>query len=293
MKFTNVLIGLLLLLAACKTEKETPNGFKFTVVETGDGVVAKPQEIMVFDFVMKDSKDSIWQSTFKEGMPGYLMVADTAAMATEDGMLQMFRMLSKGDSVNVSIPVVKFFAELVRAPLPMGLDSTLSISYHIRVTDIMSADKFKNYQTQLMEKKSEKQEVEDQEKIKKYLADNNITASVDTSGIHYVIHNTTGGKKPAVQNCVSVKYVGKFMADGKEFDKNENIAFPLSGVIPGWQISIPMLSEGDSGTFYIPSSLAYGPRGYPGAIPPDAILIFDVQLLHVGDSMDPQTGTCK
>ena len=74
-------IGLVTLLTACgKTEKETPNGFKFTVVESGDGVLAKPSEIMVFDFVMKDSKDSVWQSTYTEEMPGYLMIADTAAI---------------------------------------------------------------------------------------------------------------------------------------------------------------------------------------------------------------------
>src|SRR5688572_13926654 len=129
MKIANVLIGLLLLVAACKTEKETPNGFKFTVVESGDGVLAKPSEIMVFDFVMKDSKDSVWQSTYTDEMPGYLMIADTAAIKTEDGMMQMFRMLAKGDSVHVTMPVVNFFRDLVRAPLPMGIDSALNISY--------------------------------------------------------------------------------------------------------------------------------------------------------------------
>ncbi|HEY3403520.1 MAG TPA: FKBP-type peptidyl-prolyl cis-trans isomerase [Ohtaekwangia sp.] len=293
MKIANVLIGLLLLVAACKTEKETPNGFKFTVVESGDGVLAKPQEIMVFDFVMKDSKDSIWQSTYKEEMPGYLMVADTSALKSEDGMMQMFRMLSKGDSVHVTMSAVEFFRDLVRAPLPMGIDSTLNIAYLIRVTGIMSQDDFRKFQMELAEKKSQKQKSLDLETIKKYLADNSITAQEDTSGIQYVIHNSTGGKKPVLESCVEVKYTGKFMADGRIFDKNDRIGFPLTDVIPGWQYSIPKLAIGDSGTFYIPSSLAYGPRGYPGAIPPNAILIFDVQVLAVGDSLDQATRTCK
>src|SRR5688572_29702391 len=161
MKIAHVLMGLLLLLAACKTEKETPNGFKFTVVESGDGVAPKPQEIMVFDFVMKDSKDSVWQSTYKDEMPGFLMIADSSALPSEDGMMQMFRMLSKGDSVQVTMPVMKFFTELVRAPLPMGLDSTLDISYLIRVNDIMPADKFRAFQSELAAKKSVKQKADD------------------------------------------------------------------------------------------------------------------------------------
>ena len=47
-----------------------------------------------------------------------------------------------------------------------------------------------------------------------------------------------------------------------------------------------MLGIGDSATFYIPSSLAYGPQGSQGVIPPDAILIFDVELLGFGGDFD-------
>ena len=50
---------------------------------------------------------------------------------------------------------------------------------------------------------------------------------------------------------------------------------------------------GDSATFYIPSKLAYGPQGYPGAIPPDAVLIFNVTLLDVKDEYDGSTRSCK
>jgi FKBP-type peptidyl-prolyl cis-trans isomerase len=54
-----------------------------------------------------------------------------------------------------------------------------------------------------------------------------------------------------------------------------------------------MLGKGDSGTFFIPSKLAYGPQGYPGAIPPDAVLMFTVTLLDVKKDFDQQTRTCK
>jgi len=295
MKIANALMGLLLLLSvACTNSKETPNGFKFKVHESGDGVLAKPQEILVFNFLMKDSKDSVWQSTFKEEMPGYLMIAadDSLTKASEDGMIQMFRMLSKGDSVSATIPMKTFFDDMVRAPMPPGVDSTMSISYFIRVTDIMAMDKFREYQGELLKKKTEKQKTIDDEAIKKYLADNNITAQSDSSGLYYVMHTTKGGQKPTAENCVTVNYSGKLLADGKEFDSGEGISFPLQGVISGWRLAIPKLGIGDSATFYIPSGLAYGPQGARGAIPPNSVLIFTVELQKIGQGYDRKTQSC-
>jgi FKBP-type peptidyl-prolyl cis-trans isomerase FkpA len=295
-RISNVLIGLTLLLClACstKTEKKTPNGFKFTVVKAGDGVLPKKNEILVFDYVLKDSKDSVWNSTYTDGMPAPFMIPDSSGMTSENGMVQMFRMLSKGDSVNLTLSVNKFFKDVVRGALPPGIDSSLNISYFIQVKNIMNEDQFREFQTAIMEKKKTSQVAKDETLITKYLTDNNITAQQDTSGLRYVIHLNKGGAKPSAENCVEVKYRGKFLKDGKVFDQSSKVSFPLNGVIPGWQLAIPMLGIGDSATFYIPSGLAYGPQGYPGAIPPDAILIFDVQLLGIGKEFDQITRTCK
>jgi FKBP-type peptidyl-prolyl cis-trans isomerase FkpA len=293
-KIANVLIGLLLLCVACKnSEKETPNGFKFNLVKAGDGVLPVKEQILVFDYLLKDSKDSVWHNTITDGMPSAVMIADTSQIKTENGIVQMFRMLSKGDSVTFGLPVSKFFKEIIGQPLPPQIDSTLSISYAMKVTGIMSMEEFKTLQASLMKKKEASQEAKDAAIITKYLADKNIKAQQDTSGLFYVIHASTGGLKPTAENCVEVKYRGTFMKDGLEFDKNEKIAFPLNGVIRGWTLGIPMLGIGDSATFYIPSALGYGPQGYPGAIPPDAILIFDVKLLSVGAGYDRATQSCK
>src|SRR6187549_3354117 len=294
MKITNVLIGLLLLCAACNnSEKKTPNGFTFSVIKTGDGVVAKTDEILVFDFTLRDSKDSVWSDTYKEGMPAAVQIADTAAQATENGMVQMFRVLSKGDSVSATMTVGKFFKDIVRGPAPQGTDSSLNISYFIQVKEIFTMDKFKAYQEELTNKKKTGQKIKDLEVIKKYLADNNVTAQQDTSGLHYVLYTNKGGVKPNATQCVEVKYTGKFMADGKIFDQSEKIAFPLMNVIAGWRLGIPLLGIGDSATLFIPSTLGYGAEGYPGAIPPNAILIFEVELLSVAAGYDQATQSCK
>jgi FKBP-type peptidyl-prolyl cis-trans isomerase FkpA len=289
-----VLIGLSLLVGACtKTEKETPNGFKFSVVKAGDGVLPKKEEFLVFEYLLRDSKDSVWSDTYAQGMPAVIPIADSSAIATEKGMFQMFRMLSKGDSVRVTMPIQKFFEDIGGGRAPAGVDTTLTMSYFIRVTDIMNMAQFQDFKMALMEKRKVSQVSKDAEIIDKYLADNNINAQKDTSGLAYVIHTSKGGAKPTPENCVEVKYKGMFLNNGQVFDQNEKMSFPLNQVIQGWQLAIPKLGIGDSATFYIPSGLAYGERGAQGAIPPNSILIFDVALLGFGTGFDQVTGTCN
>ena len=289
-----VLIGLVLICFSCaKKEKETPDGFKYTVIEAGNGVLPKAQEVLVFQYVLKDSKDSVWNETYTQGFPAAVPIGDSTTMASEKGIVQMFRMLSKGDSVKASMPITKFFQDISGGPAPFKIDTTLTMSYLIRVIDIMSRENFQEYQVTLMQGLQKKQKGKDADLISKHLGEKNITAKTDTSGISYVVHESKGGPKPTVDNCVEVSYKGSFMGDGKVFDQAPQMAFPLNRVILGWQRAIPLLGVGDSATFYIPSGLAYGPQGQPGAIPPNAILVFDVKLLGVGKGFDQNTGKCN
>ena len=85
---------------------------------------------------------------------------------------------------------------------------------------------------------------------------------------------------------VSVNYTGK-LADGTKFDssydRNAPIEFPLGEgrVIPGWDEGISLLKVGGKATFIIPPHLAYGSKGAGGVIPPNATLIFEVELMDV------------
>jgi FKBP-type peptidyl-prolyl cis-trans isomerase FkpA len=286
-------IGLLTFAMACnKKEKETPNGLKYSVIEAGDGQVANASEIIVFDWQIKDSNDSVWQETFGEGMPSAAQIADTSQLKNEDGLTQMLRMLSKGDSVKTEMSVTEYFSKR-GGPVPDEVDSTLSIAFTIKVRNILPEEGFQAYMAEEMKKREIKVFDQDTKDIGKFLSDKNLTARVDTSGLQYILHTSGGGRKPSLDDCVEVKYRGTFLKTGEVFQEADKIAFPLNGVIAGWKLAIPMLGKGDSGTFYIPSKLAYGPQGYPGAIPADAILIFDVTLLDVKDEFDQTTNTCK
>ncbi|MGC3948519.1 MAG: FKBP-type peptidyl-prolyl cis-trans isomerase [Chryseolinea sp.] len=189
--------------------------------------------------------------------------------------------------------ITRFFADIARGPVPPGIDTALTIAYYVKVKDIVSREEFGEYQNKLMSELTVKQKSKDAATITKYLADKNIKAEQDTSGIAYVIHTSKGGKKPTVESCVEVAYKGSMLEDGRVFDQAPKAAFPLAGVIRGWQYAVPLIGVGDSATFYIPSGLAYGPQGMPGGIPPNAILIFDVKLLNVGNAFDQGAGICK
>ena len=117
-------------------------------------------------------------------------------------------------------------------------------------------------------------------KLEEYLAANSITADQHCSGMYYSILNTGAGQSPKICNGVSVKYIGK-LADGQTFDESATpVNFQLSSLIGGWQLGITLLKPGGKIRLYIPPSLGYG-KQTTGTIPPNSMLIFDVELVAV------------
>lgn len=136
-----------------------------------------------------------------------------------------------------------------------------------------------SYMMQKMARETKKQ--------KQFLAENKSKPGVITtsSGLQYKVVKEGTGKKPTAQDEVTVHYTGSLI-NGVEFETSvggEPVTFPLSGVIPGWTEGLQLMSEGATYIFYIPSNLAYGERGSPPKIGPNATLIFEVQLLQVNN----------
>ncbi|MEP6466785.1 MAG: FKBP-type peptidyl-prolyl cis-trans isomerase [Parafilimonas sp.] len=124
---------------------------------------------------------------------------------------------------------------------------------------------------------------EDQEK---FLQDNATKEGVITlpSGLQYLILQNGDGDKPGVKTMVTVHYEGS-LVNGKIFDssykRGQPATFGVHQVIPGWTEALQMMPVGSKWKLFIPSSLGYGARGAGGSIPPNATLIFDVELLSM------------
>ena len=105
----------------------------------------------------------------------------------------------------------------------------------------------------------------------------------DTGLIFISVKEGTGAQPKAIDK-VKVNYEGKLM-DGTVFDssykRGQPIEFPLNGVIPCWTEGVQKMKVGGEATLVCPPSIAYGERGAPGAIPPNAALVFKVELLGV------------
>jgi FKBP-type peptidyl-prolyl cis-trans isomerase FklB len=119
----------------------------------------------------------------------------------------------------------------------------------------------------------------------KFLADNKKKKGVKTlpSGLQYKVLAEGNGKMPKATDTVTVNYKGT-LVDGTEFDssykRGEPATFPVSGVIKGWTEALQLMKEGAKWQLVIPSDLAYGERG-GGPIGPNAVLIFEVELISV------------
>lgn len=105
------------------------------------------------------------------------------------------------------------------------------------------------------------------------------------SGLRYMVkHSGDGGAKPQKEQIITAHYTGTLL-DGTKFDssvdRNEPFVFPLGvgGVIAGWDEAFADMTAGEKRVLVIPPELAYGEAGYPGVIPPNSFLVFEVELL--------------
>jgi FKBP-type peptidyl-prolyl cis-trans isomerase FklB len=120
-----------------------------------------------------------------------------------------------------------------------------------------------------------------------YLAENAKKPGVVTlpSGLQYKVIAEGKGKTPADNSMVTTHYRGRLI-DGTEFDssykRGQPAQFPVGGVIRGWTEALKLMKEGSKWELYIPPDLAYGSSGAGGVIPPNATLIFEIELLSVG-----------
>jgi len=105
-------------------------------------------------------------------------------------------------------------------------------------------------------------------------------ASTLPSGVVVVMERPGDGPQPAATDRVRVKYQGR-LVDGKIFDENDAVEFPLNQVIRCWKEGVQRIKVGGKARLVCPSETAYGNQGRPPQIPPGATLVFTVELLGI------------
>ena len=104
------------------------------------------------------------------------------------------------------------------------------------------------------------------------------------TGLEYLDHIEGTGDSPRMDQQVTVHYTGTLAADGKKFDssidRGSPATFPMNGVIKGFSEGLSTMKVGGKRTVYIPSDIGYGPGG-GGPIPPNADLIFEIELIAI------------
>jgi len=127
---------------------------------------------------------------------------------------------------------------------------------------------------------------ENQKEGEAFLAANKSKPGVVTlpDGLQYKVEKQGDGPKPTAADTVECNYRGTLI-NGKEFDssykRGQSATFPVGGVIKGWTEILQMMPVGSKYQVFIPSELAYGPRGASADIGPNATLIFEIELLSI------------
>jgi FKBP-type peptidyl-prolyl cis-trans isomerase FkpA len=301
-----MIAALLILCTACSNVKETPKGMTYTVIRKGDGIAGKPGQFMMFTLLLKDAKDSAWFDTRKIEFPEPIRIPDTTNLKKEEGLSEIFRYLTKGDSVTFKIKAEDLYKKTLRQPMPPKTDPKSDFSVAIGINNIISQNEFMKLRKEVTAKQKEKFEKnkvaqlgKDTVTIDSLLRIKNIKALKTPSGLRYNILKPGKGPVVARGKKVKIEYAG-YLTNGKYFDTNiESIGKAHSlkrptyapwdleagtgKVIPGFDEAFLLMNKGEKITVYIPSTLAYGPQKVNEDIGPNAILIFDIDMMDITD----------
>ncbi len=261
--------------------QSTKSGIKYQILlrKKNSNKVASGLNI-TYHQVIRNHKDSILSTTYPYGPKKQIPFERPYFLGYYK---EMFQVLTEGDSVVFTVPC-KLLVSDKNPQLPPFLKKNETIQYTIKVLKIESRDVIKK---ELDKNKQAQLEIEDKIIADYITQDTSFIPRKTPEGFYYSIEQKGSGKKPRGGDTVSVHYVGMLL-DGTVFSsiqKGETFEFPLGqkppAVIPGWEKALTLMNKGSRGIFIFPSHLAYGTKGSRDGVPPNSIVVFDVELVDV------------
>jgi len=238
-----------------------------------------------------------------KGKPGAFSISKAAF---KGDIADVLMLMTPGDSVICLVDAQPMF-EYTKKKMPDYIKPGDKIQYNIRLVSIKTKEEKEKEQqdaiAKIMQEQNAKQTagaskqlLDDDVALKNYFNSKHIMPTKTASGMYYSIQQDGSGPQAMPGDTVVMNYRGTFL-DGTIFDSNLDSAFMhvqpltfvlgLGRVIKGWEEGITYLKAGSKAFFYIPSPLAYDAQSRPGSaanpkgIPPNSILVFDVELVDV------------
>jgi FKBP-type peptidyl-prolyl cis-trans isomerase len=211
---------------------------------------------------------------------GQMSGGGAAKLATQDDSASFILGYKMGENLKQQGVPVK--PELIFKGLSTGMAGTPSPMADSVMNAVMMS--FQVRMMGIQHQKDSAASIENTITGQKFLADNKGKAGVKTtsSGLQYKVITPGTGPSPKATSQVTVHYKGTLL-DGKQFDssydRGQPATFALNQVIPGWTEGVQLMNTGAKYQFWIPGDLAYGPQGSPPTIPPNATLVFEVELI--------------
>jgi FKBP-type peptidyl-prolyl cis-trans isomerase FkpA len=251
-----------------------PNGLLYNIFTANKGEKPKLDDVIKFQFIMKNSKDSELTNTYKTGQP---LVMKLAKPAFKGDPMEGFAMMSIGDSAIFKISGDSLYKGTPNNPFKPGE----MITFNVKMLDIKS---YADYMKDLQKINAEAAQKE-MATLEKFIKEKYPTAKKTESGMYYIITRPGTGPTPQKGQEVTAHYKGSLI-NGTVFDtdsgRGEAFKFPLGQhrVIAGWDEGFSYLNKGAKAVLIIPSKLGYGSQGVQ-SIPGNATLVFEVELVDI------------
>ncbi|MFY0594096.1 FKBP-type peptidyl-prolyl cis-trans isomerase [Roseivirga sp.] len=204
---------------------------------------------------------------------------------------EALKMCGTGDSVQIQMSLGKY-GRMIQMPMSPKMDTSQIVTWNMRV------DEVDNESTILARMRSEQLE-KDEELIQEYIVNNNLETTRTDEGLHYVTLQEGNGQFPKLGDKVSVNYTltrldGTVLDTSREdvarannqySDRRTYVPYEFEigtqGIIEGWNLGVPKFSKGGRGKLIVPSVFGYGVQGKGAEVPPNTVLVFDIELVDI------------
>jgi len=277
-----LIVSVIFLLGKCDDHfKTTKSGLKYVIHKDIVGESAKDGERIQLHLVFR-TLDSTYFNTFKTGNPAAFIIKKEEQLSP---LMEGLAMLSEGDSATFMINADSIF----KNNRPDFLKAGEIVFYDVKLLNILTEEAYQQERYKRVENrlKNIQPELErDIEPIERWLEDENLIAQKTPYGLYYIIEQEGNGAYIKNGDLVKVHYKGSLL-NSKQFDssRDRQQAFEfevgVGQVILAWDHGLKLFKKGGKGKLIIPSAMAYGTRGSGKLIPPNSVLIFDIDVLDV------------